>query len=149
MWQCVSHTCTESRCTSIWGVVRHYLFTVLDAALSLAHVAMYLTCTCTDSTPIGGVLKSYCTISQSWMAALWYRTCTSALPASVCMCVCVEVLVRSAYIHCRSTSTGGVFEHSHCYCSATTQRYVPSTCIYMYAEMYMLIVSLLSSLSYV
>ena len=29
------------------------------AALSLAHVAMYLTCTCTNSTPIGGVLKSY------------------------------------------------------------------------------------------
>ena len=63
------------------------------------------------------------------------------------LCVCVQVLVRSAYIHCRSTSTGGVFEHSYCYCTATTQRYVPSTRICMYARMYMLIGSLLSSLS--
>ena len=54
---CLTCACTDS--TPVWGVVRHYLFTVLNAALSLSHVAMFLTCTCTNSTSIGGVLKSY------------------------------------------------------------------------------------------
>ena len=43
LWECSNVTISQS-----W-----------IAALSLSHVAMYLTCTCTDSTSIGGVFKRY------------------------------------------------------------------------------------------
>ena len=100
----LTYLCTDS--TSIWGVARHYLFTVLDCRT--------VTVTCGNVSYMhlyrqyanGGSVEKLPFHSREW------PHCDTEHVRLCYVLLGVQVLVRSTYIQCRSTSTGGVFEKS-------------------------------------